>query len=144
MPLDLLPGADGGLFIAGATVVLTDGSLTTAKLGALVLPRVTLVDTVTANTDMRGTDSAALASVWTPTIAGRIDAAISSRMATFTYTAPDNATLTKLLSTLELISGSTYRFTTGALALAPSGGGGGGGFTTDDRTLLQAATRKKL
>lgn len=43
------------------------------------ISRVTLVDTTTANTDMRGTDNAALASVWTSTVAGRIDAAISSR-----------------------------------------------------------------
>jgi hypothetical protein len=41
--------------------------------------RVTLVDTTTTNTDMRGTDNAALASVWTSTVAGRIDATISSR-----------------------------------------------------------------
>jgi hypothetical protein len=41
--------------------------------------RVTLVDTTTSNTDMRGTDNAALASIWTSTVAGRIDATISSR-----------------------------------------------------------------
>lgn len=34
-----------------------------------VVARVTLVDTTTTNTDMRGTDSAALASVWTGTLA---------------------------------------------------------------------------
>ena len=49
--------------------------------------RVTIVDTTTANTDMRGTDSAALAAtalstaVWTTTIAGRIDVAVSTRLA---------------------------------------------------------------
>jgi len=49
------------------------------------IARVTLVDTCTTNTDMRGTDNAALAAtalstaVWTATIAGRIDADISSR-----------------------------------------------------------------
>jgi hypothetical protein len=43
------------------------------------ISRVTLVDTTTSNTDMRGTDNAALASVWTSTVAGRIDATISSR-----------------------------------------------------------------
>lgn len=35
--------------------------------------RVTLVDTCTANTDMRGTDNAALASAWTATRAGYLD-----------------------------------------------------------------------
>ena len=35
--------------------------------------RVTLVDTTTTNTDMRGTDSAALASEWTATRAGYLD-----------------------------------------------------------------------
>ncbi len=39
--------------------------------------RVTLVDTTTTNTDMRGTDGAALASVWTATVAGRIDMPLS-------------------------------------------------------------------
>jgi hypothetical protein len=48
---------------------------------------VTLVDTTTTNSDMRGTDNAALAAtalstaVWTSTIAGRIDVAVSTRLA---------------------------------------------------------------
>ena len=48
---------------------------------------VVLVDTCTTNSDMRGTDNAALAAtalstaVWTSTIAGRIDVAVSSRLA---------------------------------------------------------------
>ena len=54
----------------------------TTHTGA-VIPRVTLVDTTTTNTDMRGTDGAALASLWTSTRAGYLDAAVSSRMATF-------------------------------------------------------------
>jgi hypothetical protein len=41
------------------------------------LSRVTLVDTTTTNTDMRGTDNAALASVWTATVAARIDMPLS-------------------------------------------------------------------
>jgi hypothetical protein len=41
------------------------------------ISRVTLVDTTTTNTDMRGTDGAALASVWTATVAGRIDMPLS-------------------------------------------------------------------
>jgi len=48
---------------------------------------VVLVDTCTTNADMRGTDNAALAAtalstaVWTATIAGRIDVAVSTRLA---------------------------------------------------------------
>ena len=38
--------------------------------------RVTLVDTTTANTDMRGTDNAALASNWTATRAGYLDSVV--------------------------------------------------------------------
>jgi len=38
--------------------------------------RVTLVDTTTANTDMRGTDNAALASAWTATRAAYLDSVI--------------------------------------------------------------------
>ena len=38
--------------------------------------RVTLVDTTTTNTDMRGTDNAALASAWTATRAGYLDSVL--------------------------------------------------------------------
>jgi hypothetical protein len=41
------------------------------------LSRVTLVDTTTTNSDMRGTDGAALATVWTATVAARIDMPLS-------------------------------------------------------------------
>lgn len=64
----------------------------------------------------------------------RIDVSVSSRLATSGYTAPDNAGITaiktvtdKVNSTLQLVSGATYQFTVGALALAPTGSGGGGG-----------------
>ena len=40
--------------------------------------RVTLTDTCTTNTDMRGTDSAALASAWTATRAGYLDSVLLS------------------------------------------------------------------
>ena len=42
------------------------------------ISRVTLVDTTTTNTDMRGTDSAALASAWTATRAGYLDSVLLS------------------------------------------------------------------
>jgi hypothetical protein len=40
------------------------------------ISRVTLVDTTTTNTDMRGTDNAALASAWTATRAGYLDSVL--------------------------------------------------------------------
>jgi hypothetical protein len=54
-----------------------------SNFGALLIngsghiSRVVLVDTCSVNTDMRGTDGAALASVWTATVAGRIDMPLS-------------------------------------------------------------------
>jgi hypothetical protein len=54
---------------------IADGAIDTATFAAgTTVPRVTLVDTTTANTDMRGTDGAALASVWTATLATHLDA----------------------------------------------------------------------
>lgn len=67
---------------------------------AATLARVTLVDTTTTNTDMRGTNNAALAA----------DLATA------------NTALAKLDDTVENNAG-TYRFTTAALVNAPSGSG---------------------
>jgi hypothetical protein len=86
-----------GVVLAGVThtgAVIPTVTTVTNQLSAAAIAnevqtrtiaRVTLVDTCTANSDMRGTDNAALAAtalstaVWTTTIAGRIDADISSR-----------------------------------------------------------------
>lgn len=68
------------------------------------LSRVVLVDTTTTNTDMRGTDGAALASAWTATRAGYLDASITSRLAATSYTAPDNATISSISSNLVIIN----------------------------------------
>jgi hypothetical protein len=64
---------------------IADNAIDTATFAAgATLPRVTLVDTCSVNSDMRGTDNAALAvtalstSVWTATIAGRIDVTLST------------------------------------------------------------------
>lgn len=85
----------------------------------------------------------------TTVVTGRIDAAISSRLAGASYTAPDNATIAaiagfvdtevsaiktttdRLATTLEAASGSPgeFRFSADALVNAPAGGGGGGGPT---------------
>ena len=73
--------------------------------------RVTLVDTTTTNSDMRGTNNALLAA---------------------SYTAPANAdvsaikTVTDKLDTALILDGSVWQFTINALENAPTGGGGGG------------------
>ena len=63
------------LTLTTATFQAYDGP---AKLAAIThtgarVPNVTLVDTCTTNSDMRGTDNAALASAWTATRAGYLD-----------------------------------------------------------------------
>ena len=72
----------GGAVTAGTVSDKTGYSLTQAfpsnfaSLGINAsghISRVTLVDTTTTNTDMRGTDGAALASAWTATRAGYLD-----------------------------------------------------------------------
>lgn len=76
--------ASGGLLTATGSVsaiagaLLNTGNLPSnfAALGINAsghVSRVTLVDTTTTNTDMRGTDGAALASNWTATRAGYLD-----------------------------------------------------------------------
>lgn len=108
-----------GQTVSGLEVGSFSLELQTARLAAIthtgaILPRVTLVDTCTTNTDMRGTDNAALAAtalstaVWTSTIAGRIDATISSRS---TYAGADTAGITTLLSRI----GSAITITGGAV-----------------------------
>lgn len=57
--------------------------------------RVTLVDTTTLNSDMRGTNNALLAS---DSRLNRLDVNVSTRMATFTYTAPDNTSISNILA----------------------------------------------
>lgn len=81
-----------------------------------LIPEVTLVDTLTTYTGNTpqtadvatlittvgsagaGLTALAQASIWTSTIAGRIDATISSRLATSGYTAPDNADIATILT----------------------------------------------
>lgn len=76
------------------------------------------------------------------TILTRTDVATSTRLASASYTAPDNATITAIagyvdtevaaiktntdkLGTAMELDGAVYRFTTNALEQAPTGGGGG-------------------
>lgn len=89
--------------IAGVTFPANFGSLGINPSGHV--SRVTLVDTTTANADMRGTDGA---------------------LTVGAYTAPDNTTLGRLSSALEIDgAGPNYRFTAAALVNAPTGGGSG-------------------
>ena len=60
--------------IAGVTFPTNFGSLLINVSGHV--SRVVLVDTTTTNTDMRGTDNAALASAWTATRAGYLDSVL--------------------------------------------------------------------
>ncbi|MGV2337669.1 MAG UNVERIFIED_CONTAM: hypothetical protein LVR18_27495 [Planctomycetaceae bacterium] len=60
--------------IAGVTFPANFGALLINVSGHV--SRVVLVDTTTTNTDMRGTDNAALASAWTATRAGYLDSVL--------------------------------------------------------------------
>lgn len=69
-----------------------DAAVSSRVKPADTLARVTLVDTTTANTDMRGTDGAALASVWTATRGGYVDNLSGGAvMLASGYTAPPTA-----------------------------------------------------
>ena len=91
----------GAYAINNASFAFNAGLDFTTTMKAATLARVTLVDTTTTNTDMRGTNSAALAATalstaqWTntlatnigttnTTVAANLDATVSGRMATYT------------------------------------------------------------
>jgi hypothetical protein len=96
---------------------IADNAIDTATFAAgATLPRVTLVDTCTTNTDMRGTDNAALAAtalstvVWTATIAGRIDVTLSTLATAASITTlrgADNDTLKSLSDQIDGLSTGT-------------------------------------
>ena len=65
--------------ISGVTFPANFGSLLINISGHV--SRVVLVDTTTTNTDMRGTDNAALASAWTATRAGYLDSVLLAQNA---------------------------------------------------------------
>lgn len=106
---DVVPGAAGGLFIAGANAAT---SITTA-LTANIIGNITgnlsgSVGSVTAGVTLA---AAAIQAVWDALtanlttansigkrLADDIDATVSSRLATSGYTAPDNATITTINS----------------------------------------------
>ena len=106
-----------------------------AKLAAIThagarVPNVSLVDVTTTNSDMRGTNSALLAS---------------------SYVAPDNAllslmavsqvaikTVTDKINTALVADGLTWKFTVNALSNAPDGGGGGSATLENQTAILQS------
>jgi hypothetical protein len=69
---------------------------------------------------------------------GNLDAAISTRLPTASYVAPDNVAIaaiqvtTDKLETMLQTSGLNFQFTTDALENGPAGGGGGGGPSASD------------
>jgi hypothetical protein len=90
------------------------------------------------------------------TIATNLNATVSSRLASASYTAPDNAGISTLLTrvpavidvsdlntfadrylTMIEVDGPVYRFTINALEQAPAGGGGGGGGDATESTQLK-------
>jgi hypothetical protein len=83
------------------------------------ISRVVLVDTTTTNSDMRGTDGAALASVWTATVAGRIDAAISTRSSHSAADVWSVATRTLTAFSFSVTVGTNNDKTGYSLATAP-------------------------
>lgn len=74
---------------------------------------------------------------------GRIDAAVSSRLATSGYTAPSNTSIASILAIAQKLDtafeldGAVYRFTTNALEEAPTDAGGG----TTAQQVWEYATR---
>jgi hypothetical protein len=125
---EYMRGTDSAALASGVTVTsiganvitaasIADNAIDTATFAAgATLPRVTLVDTCTTNTDMRGTDNAALAAtalstaVWTATIAGRIDVALSTLATAASITTlrgADNDTLKSLSDQIDGLSTGT-------------------------------------
>lgn len=121
---------------------LVSGSIATATFAAgATLPRVTLCDTTTTNTDMRGTNNAALAAtalstaVWTApptgflaatfpgTVSSYAGGAVASVTAAVTITG-DAATAGTRFLTMIALDGSVYQYTANALELGPGGGSG--------------------
>jgi hypothetical protein len=112
--VDVIDGIVDSILIDTDELQLNQGDWVDSGLGnnfdpaVDVVAQVTLVDTTSANTDMRGTNSASLAATalstvqWTNTLATNIgttnttvatnlDATVSSRLATSSYSAPPSA-----------------------------------------------------
>lgn len=71
-------------------------------------------------------------------LANNLDTKVSTRLAASGYTAPDNATLNHLGTTLQSDGSGGYQFTVLSLANAPAGGGGGStDWTAAERNQLR-------
>lgn len=144
---DFLPsataGAVGGLFIAGSNAATTVNF--TGTLSGSVGSVTGAVGSVTGNVggNVVGSVASVTGAVGSVTglTAANLDVAVSTRLATASYTAPDNATITAIagyvdtevaaikgvvdkLDTAMELDGAVYRFTLNALELAPAGAGG--------------------
>lgn len=94
--LQLIPEnmASAGVVVSGAV-----SAFTSASVGSV------LALGTQAKADVNAEADAALADVGlTSTVTGRIDVAVSSRMATFSYTAPDNAGITAIKAKTDLLT----------------------------------------
>jgi hypothetical protein len=145
-----------GFSVAGDKMDLIDApnskAVTAIQLGLSTfdsandtVAKVALVDICTANSDMRGTDGAALASAWTATRAGYVDKlnvagtlantdnassfmadvsglATSKALETVDTIADDIKAVTVKIDTGLVADGLVYQFTANALELAPTGG----------------------
>ena len=131
---DAVLAAMGTPMQAGSTVVLTDASLTTAKLGAFALAKGT---NITGFNDLSSAQvnteaDAALADVGlTSTITGRIDAAVSTRASQTSLDTLDDfvdtevaaiKAVTDKVDTMVVLDGAVYQYTVNAVELAPGGG----------------------
>lgn len=102
-------------------------------------------DTEPLGTAMRGTDSAALAAtalsnlVWTDAKAGYLNAAVDSRMATFSYTAPPDAA-----TVAAAVAGDILATPANKLATNASGQVSASNLPTDQQTAIAAALTKAL
>jgi hypothetical protein len=143
----VLPQAVYDAKYAGAyqavNVVQIEGSDASDQIRDAVVDDQTRIDASALNTA-----SGRIQGDITPTILGRIDAAVSSRLAAEAYTAPDNSgiaaikTSTDKLGTAMEADDSVYRFTANALEQAPTGGGGGGPTAVEIRQEMDANSTK--
>lgn len=96
---------------AATGVVLAGVTHTGARI-----PNVTLVDTTTTNTDMRGTDGAALASAWTATRAGYLDSVLIAANSNRTVQVTGSNHVASVVHDAEPDSIPEDAFITGALS----------------------------
>ena len=100
--------------------------------------RVTLVDTTTTNTDMRGTDNAALASAWTATRAGYLDSVLLAASANRTVQVTGSNHVAADVHELQPAVITSAAFASGWLTAA----GTAADYITELQTALGTATNQ--